>query len=243
LDGLAFSAVGTIKHLKRPGGQTQAALMRSYMACCAADALALGFRLTGDTETSHQEGDWIVVSGTLSRLPEPDPIASFRMGTATFATIQEDYVIELTRIVDYTTTLPSVIEQLTAESTAQFAQALQVTDLWEALEGDGPFTVFAPMNQAFEQIDPNLLSERGPPRAWLANHIVSGRYVHGDLYDVASLQTIHGQDIQIRVENGQLSVQGARVVFKNKVARNGVVHIIYPCLDVIGEKSVGQRSP
>lgn len=224
LDGVPFSALGTLQRITLPDGRPQTVLMRSYMACCAADALALGFRLTHDLETTFQEGDWVVISGTLSQLHAPDPLPSFRMGTATFATVHEAYVMEPTQIVSYTTILPSVIEQLTSPSTALFTQALQATDLWGLLQGEGPFTVFAPMNEAFEQ--------ESPSRDWLAQHIVLGRLTDKDLYEEMDLNTVHGRKLTIQAENGRLRVEGARLVFKNKLARNGVVHIIYPCLDV-----------
>ncbi|MFC1765228.1 permease [Planctomycetota bacterium] len=127
----AFSALGTFQYIPLPDGRTQAAFMRSYMACCAADALAIGFQLTDNLETEFKAGDWVVVSGTLTQLSPPQPIPSFRLGTATFANVQMDYSLSPKAIVDYTTTLPSVTELLDTESTAVFTAALQATDHWE----------------------------------------------------------------------------------------------------------------
>jgi uncharacterized surface protein with fasciclin (FAS1) repeats len=236
-NGMAFSALGMIRRLPSPEADEQVALMRSYMACCAADALAFGFRMTGDDAKSLEDGDWVVVSGTLTQLSEPAPVSPFRMGTSTFSIVNEAFVVEPVRIVDYSATLPSLTDKLSSESITRFAEALRSAGLWKTLEGEGPFTVFAPMNEAFDDSAHGAFEEPLAPgdkmklKNWLSRHIVAGRYLDRDLYDETTLRTIDDQDLHVHVVNGRLLLEDARLLFKNMVARNGVVHIIYPSLN------------
>jgi uncharacterized surface protein with fasciclin (FAS1) repeats len=235
-DGMAFSALGKIHHIPTRDGKKQVVLMRSYMVCCVADAYAVGFRLTGNGLEALKGGEWMVVSGRVAALPETDPVLPFRMGTATFPTVNDQYVIEAAKIVPYTATLPTLLERLSSESTAGFARALQSTGLWEMLKDDGPFTVFAPINEAFDNSAQGSIKVAGADqnrtelKAWLSRHIVSGRYTTPDLFDQSTLKTIHGRPLHIRLDNGRLFLENSRLLFKNIIARNGVVHIIYPAL-------------
>ena len=235
-EGLAFSILGTVKHLPPPDGNGQVALMRSYMVCCAADALALGFRVNGDGIKAFKDSDWVVVRGTLAKLPEPLPVAPFRLGTATFSIINEGYVIEPVEVIALVTTLPSLIDQLSAQNTAKFTQALRAAGLLKNLEGKGPFTVFAPINEAFDGIqlgsieEPLASQEKAALSNWLAQHLVTGRYLEQDLFKEDVLPTIDGRDLPIRAVNGRLFLGNSRMLLTNIEARNGVVHIIYPGL-------------
>lgn len=237
LKGLAFSALGTVKHLAPLNGKGQVALMRSYMVCCAADALALGFRVDGDQIKGFKDSDWVVVRGTLVQLPEPLPVPPFRMGTATFSMVNGSYVIEPVEVVALSTTLPSLIGQLSAQSTARFAQALQATGLLKKLGEKGPFTVFAPINEAFDNseldtIEESLASEeKAALRDWLSRHLIAGRYLERDLFEEKTLRTIHNRKLHVRVENGRLFLGNSKMLLTNIEARNGVMHIIYPGLE------------
>lgn len=236
MNGLAFSALGTVKRLPPPNENGEVALMRSYMVCCAADALALGFRVDGDAINAFKDSDWVVVRGTLAKLTEPDPVAAFRLGTATFSIVNGDYVIEPVEVVALSTTLPSLIDQLGSQNTAKFTQALQAAGLLKKLEEKGPFTVFAPINEAFDNIGPytteeSLASEeRAALRNWLSRHLIAGRYLERDLFEKKTLHTIDSRDLPVRVENGRLFLGNSRMLLTNIEARNGVIHIIYPSL-------------
>lgn len=226
--GVPLSAMGTVKHLPSPssGGAGQVALMRSYMVCCAADALALGFRVDGEDIAKLKDSDWVVVRGQLAKLPEPDPIPPFRLGTATFSVVNESYIIESTEVVPLTTTLPSLVEQLSAENTAIFRAALEETGLLKKLDRKGPFTVFAPINEAFGDASEGEL----PQEEWLSSHLISGKYMEQDLFEEDSLNAINGREVPIRAVNGRLILGNSRMLLTNVEARNGVIHIIYPGL-------------
>lgn len=233
---ISFSVAGTVHHVPTRNGGTQTVLMRSYMVCCVADAYAIGFRLDGKEAAGWNAGDLLVVSGRLLELSEPAPLHPARMGTATFPVVNAQYAIEPARIVPYAATLPTLHDRLASESTTDFVRDLKAGGLWEVLAGDGPFTIFAPLNGALD--DPAVVDTdaRSTPEAkqqlknQLSFHIVPGRFTTQELFQAPSLQTVHQRSLQVQVDNGKLYLEGSKFLFKNMIAKNGVVHIIHPAL-------------
>jgi uncharacterized surface protein with fasciclin (FAS1) repeats len=111
--------------------------------------------------------------------------------------------------------------------------ALQAADLVSALEGDGPFTVFAPLNSAFAALDPavldGLLQEGNVDllSRILTFHVVPGAAaLSTDLSDGQSLTTLEGGTLTVGLAGGGVTVNGANVVTADIEASNGVVHIV-----------------
>jgi uncharacterized surface protein with fasciclin (FAS1) repeats len=110
--------------------------------------------------------------------------------------------------------------------------AVQAADLVEVLQGDGPFTVFAPTNEAFAKLPEgtveNLLKPENKDQliAVLTYHVVPGKVMSGDLSDNMNATTVQGSDVNVRVNNYGVRVNGARVVQADIEATNGVVHVI-----------------
>ena len=110
--------------------------------------------------------------------------------------------------------------------------AVQAADLVEVLQGDGPFTVFAPTNEAFAKLPEgtveNLLKPENKDQliAVLTYHVVPGKVMSGDLSDNMNATTVQGTDVNVRVNNYGVRVNGARVVQADIEATNGVVHVI-----------------
>jgi len=231
LNGLPLSAMGTVRSLPNPTGRRSVALMRSYMVCCAADAIAMGLRVPGEGIDRFQDGDWVVVRGRLTKLPEPSPVPPFRMGTATFSIVASDFIIEPAEIVPLVATLPSIVEQLSSQSTNRFMDALRSVDLLNELDKKGPFTVFAPVNEAYSESGTASVLQKGEDRIiQLSRHIVPGKFLERDLYEESVLRPIDGEPIAIQVDNGRLYLDSSRILLSNIEARNGVIHIIYPSL-------------
>jgi uncharacterized surface protein with fasciclin (FAS1) repeats len=103
-------------------------------------------------------------------------------------------------------------------------------DLVAALSGPGPFTVFAPINSAFDAIPEAtlnaLLADEPQLNAVLRYHVVSGEYLAEDVVQETSLQTLQGQSITIAVDGNDVTVDGANVIGIDIKASNGVVHLI-----------------
>lgn len=107
---------------------------------------------------------------------------------------------------------------------------VQAAGLEETLRSDGPFTVFAPTDEAFAAVPSETLTALGASPDALKNvllyHVVSGRVTAADAAGVNSATTAQGQDIAIGHENGGVQVNGANVVQADVGASNGVIHVI-----------------
>ena len=108
--------------------------------------------------------------------------------------------------------------------------ALQEANLTETLKGEGPYTVFAPTDEAFDALPNGTLEEllQDPENltAILTYHVVPGEYMASDIADMESLTTVQGEDINVTVENGSVMVDNANVTATDIEASNGVIHVI-----------------
>lgn len=109
------------------------------------------------------------------------------------------------------------------------AAALQAADLVQTLKGPGPFTVFAPTDEAFAKIPKAdldaLLKDKAKLGAILSYHVFAGNASSADLKQLKDLSTVHGGRIKIDASKG-LKVDGATVVKADVPASNGVIHVI-----------------
>ena len=109
--------------------------------------------------------------------------------------------------------------------------ALTAADLVTTLEGAGPYTVFAPTNAAFADIQSTVdtLLEPGNKtdlQQVLTYHVVPGIYTAADLKDGQMLKTVEGQDLTVSIKDGVVKVNDATVEATDITASNGVVHVI-----------------
>jgi uncharacterized surface protein with fasciclin (FAS1) repeats len=108
--------------------------------------------------------------------------------------------------------------------------ALQEANLTETLRGEGPFTVFAPTDEAFDALPEGTLEEllQDPENltAVLTYHVVPGEYMASDIAGMESLTTVQGEDINITVENDTVMVDNANVTTADIEASNGIIHVI-----------------
>ena len=109
--------------------------------------------------------------------------------------------------------------------------AVEAAGLVETLQGDGPFTVFAPTDEAFAALPEgtveNLLKpeNRDQLTAILTYHVVPGKVMSGDLSDDMQAATVQGSSVTIDLDNGVM-VDQATVVTADVEASNGVIHVI-----------------
>ena len=109
--------------------------------------------------------------------------------------------------------------------------ALTAADLVTTLEGTGPYTVFAPTDAAFSDIQSTVdtLLEPGNKtdlQQVLTYHVVPGTYTAADLTDGQKLKTVEGQDLTVSIKDGVVKVNDATVEATDITASNGVVHVI-----------------
>ncbi len=119
-----------------------------------------------------------------------------------------------------------------AGSFQTLAAALQAADLIEALKGPGPFTVFAPTDEAFAKlpegtVESLLLPEnKATLTAILTYHVVAGEVLAADVVNLSSATTLNGAAVEINVSDNGVMVGTAKVVQTDVMASNGVIHVI-----------------
>jgi uncharacterized surface protein with fasciclin (FAS1) repeats len=116
-----------------------------------------------------------------------------------------------------------------AGSFKTLASALQAAGLVETLKGKGPFTVFAPTDEAFAKIPKAdldaLLKDKAKLTRVLTYHVVPGKVMAGDVAGLKEAKTVEGQSLKIDTSSG-VKVDGANVVKTDIEASNGVIHVI-----------------
>jgi uncharacterized surface protein with fasciclin (FAS1) repeats len=119
---------------------------------------------------------------------------------------------------------------ISAGSFNTLVAALKAAGLVETLSGPGPFTVFAPTDEAFAQIPADqlnaLLADKEALTAVLTYHVVAGKVMAEDVVKLSSATTVNGQDVEIKVMDGKVMIDGAQVTTADIDTTNGVIHVI-----------------
>jgi transforming growth factor-beta-induced protein len=109
--------------------------------------------------------------------------------------------------------------------------AVKAAGLVETLQGTGPFTVFAPTDEAFAKLPAgtveNLLKPENKAQlvAILTYHVVAGKVMAADVKTMQA-KTVNGKELSIKVADGKVTVDGAKVIKTDVAASNGVIHVI-----------------
>ncbi len=108
--------------------------------------------------------------------------------------------------------------------------AVQVANLVDALKSPGPFTVFAPNDDAFAKLPPGTITSlvQNPPQLGriLTYHVVSGRLKQADLAKLGRVTSLEGSTIPIQCYDGIFEVKNATVIAADIEADNGIIHVI-----------------
>lgn len=117
-----------------------------------------------------------------------------------------------------------------ADKFTTLVAAVKAADLVETLKGKGPFTVFAPTDEAFAKIPKDkieaLLKDKKALTNILTYHVVSGNVMAADVVKLTSAKTVQGQPVKIVVKDGKVTINGANVIKTDIVCGNGVIHVI-----------------
>jgi uncharacterized surface protein with fasciclin (FAS1) repeats len=118
---------------------------------------------------------------------------------------------------------------LAAGSFNTLAAALTAADLIDTLKGEGPFTVFAPTDEAFAKLPEGtveaLLQDKEKLTAILTYHVVAGQVTAADVVELEEAETLQGSKIRINAEDG-VRINSATVIAADVMASNGVIHVI-----------------
>lgn len=128
----------------------------------------------------------------------------------------------------------------TAASLDQFSTlvaAVKAADLVDALKGDGPFTVFAPTNEAFKKLPEGTVESLLKPEnkeqltSVLLYHVVPGKVLAKDVVNVETADTLlkkndEAEQVDVKVKDGEVYIDKAKVVKTDVMTSNGVIHVI-----------------
>ena len=129
-------------------------------------------------------------------------------------------------------TMDVVDTAISADDFNTLVTAITEADLVEALKAEGPFTVFAPTDEAFaalpEGVLNGLLENTDELKNVLLYHVVSGKVMAADVVglDGEMVETLLGEDVMVKVEDGMVYINDAQVITTDIEATNGVIHVI-----------------
>ena len=127
-----------------------------------------------------------------------------------------------------------IVDTAVAAKFKTLVAAVKAADLVDTLKGEGPFTVFAPTDEAFAKLPKGTLEELLKPenkdklKAILTYHVVSGKVMAADVVkiDGKKVQTVQGSPVAIKVDGGTVMVGKATVTKADIPTSNGVIHVI-----------------
>jgi len=118
---------------------------------------------------------------------------------------------------------------IAAGSFKTLVSAVKAAGLVETLSGKGPFTVFAPTDDAFSKLPAGtiegLLKDIPKLKSILTYHVVAGKVTAADVMKLKTAKTVQGQNVSIDTKGG-VKIEGANVVKADVMADNGVIHVI-----------------
>ena len=125
----------------------------------------------------------------------------------------------------------STILQLASadKNLSTLVKGLKAANMGESLSEAGPFTLFCPVNFAFSSAIPDfetLLKSTNTDKLSdiLRGHVLAGKKMFRDFRDGQVFKTLNGKDVAVSVKNGEVRINGARILSKDRQASNGVMH-------------------
>ena len=125
-----------------------------------------------------------------------------------------------------------LVQQAAESDFATLTAAIEAAQLTATLRADGPFTVFAPTNEAFAKLPESALRTLLHPdnekqlTELLTAHVVQGRVYANDVFSLSSAKSLEGTDLSFKQEGDALYVNGARITATDIEASNGVIHVV-----------------
>ncbi len=147
-------------------------------------------------------------------------------------------VLALTALIALPVAANSYAEKDIVETAAEagsfttLVAAVQAAGLAEALKGDGPFTVFAPTDEAFAKLPEGTVESLLQPenldrlQAILKYHVIGAQVMAASVTDGLEADTLNGESLSFSITENGASVSGAKIVATDVAASNGVIHVI-----------------
>lgn len=121
---------------------------------------------------------------------------------------------------------------IAAGSFKTLVAAIQAAGLVDTLKSKGPFTVFAPTDEAFSKLPPGTVQDLLKPEnkeklaSILTYHVVPGEITAAQVSKMTSAKTVNGEALSVRVDNGSVLVDNAKILKTDIFCTNGVIHVI-----------------
>lgn len=125
-----------------------------------------------------------------------------------------------------------IVDTAVAAKFNTLVAAVKAGELVDVLKGDGPFTVFAPTDEAFAALPEGTLESllkpenKGKLQAILKYHVVAGKVTAADVMKIKEAKTVQGGVIAVKVVDGAVMINESKVVKADVMCSNGVVHVI-----------------
>lgn len=139
--------------------------------------------------------------------------------------------LALATVATFTASAADIVDTaIAAGNFKTLVAAVKAAGLVETLKSTGPFTVFAPTDEAFAKLPAGtveaLLKDPEKLKGILTYHVVSGKVMAADVVKMKTAKTVQGGSVMIRTKNGKVMVDQANVVKTDIVTDNGVIHVI-----------------
>jgi transforming growth factor-beta-induced protein len=222
-DAFAKVPAETLEALLKPENKDKLVAVLTYHVVSGKVPASKVVDLTGAKTLNGQQVDIVVSNGTV------------KVDDATVVKTDIECSNGIIHVID-SVILPAMDDiPSTAAAAGSFKTllaAVQAADLAGALSGEGPFTVFAPTDEAFAKLPEGTVESLLKPEnkaklaAILKYHVVSGRVYSGDAVAAGSAETLQGQPVTIKVTGGVAKVNDAKLLKTDIDASNGVIHVI-----------------
>jgi uncharacterized surface protein with fasciclin (FAS1) repeats len=224
-DAFAKLPSGTVDNLLKPENKVQLQAVLKYHVVSgkvlAADVVKVDHATTleGDDVKVSASGGSVMIND--SHVTKADVMAS-------------NGVIH---VIDAVLLPPAKLADIvaTAQAAGKFktlVAALTAAELADVLKGAGPFTVFAPTDDAFAKLPSGTVDSLLKPenkaklQAVLKYHVVSGKVLAADVVKLTSAKTLQGSQVEISVSDGMVMINDSKVTQADVMASNGVIHVI-----------------
>lgn len=139
--------------------------------------------------------------------------------------------LALATVATFTASAADIVDTaIAAGNFKTLVAAVKAAGLVETLKSTGPFTLFAPTDEAFAKLPAGtveaLLKNPEKLKGILTYHVVSGKVMAADVVKMKTAKTVQGGSVMIRTKNGKVMVDQANVVKTDIVTDNGVIHVI-----------------